>query len=1334
MKCRILFFAILLISPFFVLGQNLRRISNAEGLSNSSILSLGQDANGYIWAGSCDGINLWDGSYAHTYKLSGNLIQEIFPTDDGYLWIRTNYGIDRLDIRDNSLEQHTDFPRIYHFAARSRDEAFFVHGNSLYGYLPGESRFERITDSEELGEVRSVYFDREDFLWLLGGREMSYIPVSRGEEGRPQLGAPQRIPMPNGISFACYDGDRSIYFTDNDDVLYRFDTGRRQAFSVCDMRQEVAQRGDISAIIRDGDDYVVAFEMNGAVRLHSTARIEGQYVLQEIAVDCGVFALLKDRNQDIVWIGTDGSGLLRLSDGDVTARSVTYGDLPYPLSKPIKSLFVDRDGDLWIGTKNDGILRIDDFYRCRDFTRSNTQSFTMANSALRRNSVYCFAESRRPVLWIGGDGGVSYYSYVDKKIHLLARSEALRNVYSLLEGDDSTLWAATVGAGVFRISLTPKPAAAPCAACIEPVELGLKGRERNFFFSICRESDSILWFGNHGEGAVRYNTRSRSGDIVRFDDRRGLAVNDVTAITRCSDNTLWFATGCGVERCNPSGPLPVPEYNHDILRNGVIHGLVTDSLDNVWISTNAGVVRYNPHTNRSVSYGSTYGLGVVEFSDGAYFYDRRAETLLFGGINGFVVISDTEAPVAGTYMPPIQFREVTISGVTYGVSGLMRGDRLTLNHRQRAFSLSLVALDYINGSNYSYLYNIEGLDDKWNDNRHNNQLVFANMLPGRYTLNVRYRNNMTGELSPVSRLGIRILPAPYASVWAWVIYVVVFAALFAGAAGYWIRRRRKRALRRRELYEQRQKELLYESRIWSFANLTNELSIPLTLINGPCRQIMDHKSADGFIHRQAEFIERNVQKINDLIYMLNEFKYSGPADRADDIELLDVSRFAESVALTFDEYARANGIDLHVLVEDGLVFPSARNGLTMVLNILLNNAFRRTQSGGEVTLRVLMEGEVLRIEVANRGEELDRERMELIFDRYRMFDYFEDLSRKGLSLKDDMELAICRNLVLKLQGELRVVSGDGVTTFSVGQPRLEITRISREGLQPDIEPERRFNLPLLSVRTEAKPSASLPTMLVINDDRDMTDFIADLFVGAYNVGMVDDLNEVSEYLRESHPQIIICGAVSLNGDLIGTIRRIRQNKQLAQIPIILLTAASRADIKIEGLELGVDICLTLPFDITHLRSVADQLLRKYESLKDYGRSIFSSFDLTHGRMLHKDDRAFLDKMLAVIRNNILNTELSTQFIAEQMGMSLCNLYRKLGAVTDQTPAAIIRECRLCLAEQQLLTTKLSIDEVIYKSGFANRSTFFRSFIARFGCTPKIYREQKIREAMDQNPI
>ena len=192
----------------------------------------------------------------------------------------------------------------------------------------------------------------------------------------------------------------------------------------------------------------------------------------------------------------------------------------------------------------------------------------------------------------------------------------------------------------------------------------------------------------------------------------------------------------------------------------------------------------------------------------------------------------------------------------------------------------------------------------------------------------------------------------------------------------------------------------------------------------------------------------------------------------------------------------------------------------------------------------------------------------------------------------------------------------------------------------------------------------------------MASFLAQLFAGAYDLKVMGELGQAAEQLAALRPQVVICSAVTLDPAMTGVIRHIRRSRHMAQVPVILLTSASRSGMKIEGLESEVDICLAFPFDIAHLRNVVGQLLRRYESLKDYGRSAYSAFDLAQGHLLHKEDKVFLDRMLEIIHGNILDTSLSTQFIADRMGMSLPNFYRRLGGVTDRTPACIIREYRL----------------------------------------------------------
>ena len=220
--------------------------------------------------------------------------------------------------------------------------------------------------------------------------------------------------------------------------------------------------------------------------------------------------------------------------------------------------------------------------------------------------------------------------------------------------------------------------------------------------------------------------------------------------------------------------------------------------------------------------------------------------------------------------------------------------------------------------------------------------------------------------------------------------------------------------------------------------------------------------------------------------------------------------------------------------------------------------------------------------------------------------------------------------------------------------------------------------------------------------------------------MPDGLNAMIELLKQMHPDIIICDALSEKSDCLSLIKFIKEGKLTSHIPVILLSTAQQVDERIKGVESGADICLTLPFNVEYLKAVTEQLLKRNRSLKDYYKSSISAFELSDGKMLHQDDKEFIDKMLKIINDNISNTEISTKFIADEMGVSIRNLYRRLEGILNQTPTTIIKEYRLAKAEQLLTSTKLSIDEIIYKAGFVNRGTFFKCFCRQIRLHPPRY--------------
>ena len=557
---------------------------------------------------------------------------------------------------------------------------------------------------------------------------------------------------------------------------------------------------------------------------------------------------------------------------------------------------------------------------------------------------------------------------------------------------------------------------------------------------------------------------------------------------------------------------------------------------------------------------------------------------------------------------------------------------------------------------------------------------------------------------------------------------------------YYLLRYRQRKAEQLQRLESRRKEEVYESKMRFFSNITQELSMPLTMISGPCQQIITYRKSDSYILKYAQTIRQNVSKLHDLIYMLHEFRgiRTSQNDENENIELVPVAEIAQGIAETFSEYSEQNSIHCKLDIERNLAWPSDREGLSTILNTLLSNAFKHTPYNGSVNLTIRNDDGELFISAANDSIGVNLDDIEAIFDRYRVLDYFERKSERGLSFQGDLRLAICHSIVTRMHGQITVESTPNAqTTFTVRLPRLKVTA-ENTSVNDNIVPiDTNYGLPLPTVtQREFTFDKNRRTMFVVNDDSEIMNFVAELFAPDYNIKMPDGLNAMIELLKQMHPDIIICDALSEKSDCLSLIKFIKEGKLTSHIPVILLSTAQQVDERIKGVESGADICLTLPFNVEYLKAVTEQLLKRNRSLKDYYKSSISAFELSDGKMLHQDDKEFIDKMLKIINDNISNTEISTKFIADEMGVSIRNLYRRLEGILNQTPTTIIKEYRLAKAEQLLTSTKLSIDEIIYKAGFVNRGTFFKCFAAKYGCTPKVYRKEKlsqIKQEVDELP-
>ena len=1342
---------VLIFSFFLTLSlhaYNLRQLSSREGLSNSAILSICQDSEGFMWFGSVDGLNVYNGVDIRIFKPnvnspgspSGNLIEEVKEGEDGIIWINTNHGLNRYDKKTGEIECYEEFEGKYFWVKTVANEVFAIReDNKIDYYDKPDKQFVSIDFPGIIkSDIQRVFIDNENIMWIVTNRGIIQNIRISFVDGNPQFTSAGNFIHSSPIRYA-FENNGHICFIDSDCFLFETNGVNSRKSLIMNLKREIEKRGIISSVIKDSDDYLVAFQTNGLIRLKNTPEHELKYSIEPIDIFCGVFSLYKDDKQDILWIGTDGQGVYMYTRDLFSIRSTTFEHLQFSIQKPVRALFLDRNRNLWIGTKDDGILMIENYGDGNELNTKKINHITTANSVLTNNSVYAFGKSKRNVLWIGGDGpGLNYYSFRNKKLMRLSSqsAEPILYVHSIYEVNDSTLWLASVGSGIFKIVLGGS-ADEPFIKSVKRFTYMKDEMSYNYFFTACQENDSTLWFGNRGYGLRRLNLKSETFDEVHFYKNNVQTINDILSIYKDSKGNIWVGTSFGVLMLKEYNTLThealYENYNEiEGLPNNTIHGIMEDDGGFLWLSTNGGMVRFDTEAKNFRVYNYKNGLNVFEFSDGASFRDDRTGALFFGGINGFITISP-DVHAKKKFIPKIYFTGLKIYENEYNLNDFMKTVKneefLELNHNQNFFSVSFIALDYLSGQDCKYYYNLENLSDKWIDNGYSNAINFTKVSPGDYILHVKCNNG--DRMSDIYSLRITVLPPWYLTAWAYTAYTLLFLlSVYISVQLIRIQYRHKRESIIEKM-NQRQKEEIYESKLRFFTNITHEFSTPLTLIYGPCDRIISYEKSDNFVKKYAQLIMKNTKRLNSLIQELIEFRRIETGHKPCVIEQLDISDLARILAESFIELSESKRIIYEIDINGEIRWNTDEDCFTTILTNLLSNAFKYTPDEGKIILKVGVEDNRLKISVINTGKGIKEKDIPFIFDRYSVLENFEKQTQKGIFSRNGLGLAICHSMVKLLDGEIdiRSIPGD-FTEFRVmlpsglitGNTQAEIT----EKQQLIISSNPLVDKPVVEVENEM-PVKSKITVFVIDDEPEMLWFISDILKKQYNVISLENAQSVLDTLETIQPRLIVSDIMLPDKDGISLMKQIKADRRTAHIPFILLSAKNTPEEQTEGITAGAEAYIVKPFNVEYLLSVAERLLQRQNDLKDYYQSAISAYEFTDGKFIHKEYRDFFERMILVIDKNLTNTDFSTEQLAAELGLSSRHLYRKMKLITDQSPADLIKEYRLAIADKLLITSHYSVDEIMYKAGFNNRGSFYRIFLQKFGTTPKKYRELKNAE-------
>lgn len=1166
-------------------AYNLKQVADKEYMSNSSITSLCQDERGLMWIGTCDGLNIYDGQDIEEFKtrdkedyLSGNLIDNIIYTGDDTYWVQTYYGLNRLDRRTNAITHYNEFQKQFFMNKDNRGTLFIIQdSNCIYYYNKKEEIFKKINITGiPISDILAFFVDGDNQMWIImKGYSRCYDINLDAESGNVSL-----VQRKNGFDYQtsllyCFNDEQNLYYVDKGYNFYTYNIQSKKKVLVYNLTKEIQARGKITAIVRYHNSYFIGFLMDGVLMLEKDG--DGCRI-QPLSINSGVFCLKKDRFQDIVWIGTDGQGVYLYSNPLYSIKSVVLGNYTEKIERPVRALYLDQERTFWIGTKGSGILKIYDYEIDKSISACQTEILTTANSVLGSNAIYCFAKSRRNVLWIGDEEGLSYYSYRErrmKKLPVRVNGEDFKYIHDIYETANSELWLASVGMGVAkaRIGGTPDN---PILEEVQRYVINEGEFGSNYFFTIYPESDMKLLFGNKGYGVFRFNETTSGLEPITTHKYENVTLNNILAISKDSSNNYLFGTSYGLIKYTSENTYQLFNTKNGFLNN-TIHAILKNSPDNFWLSTNLGLINFDAKRSVFRSYGFGDGLNVVEFSDGASFRDEQTGTLFFGGINGFIAIRADGRPEK-LYMPPVYFDKLSIFGEQYNLGEFLTREKdeevLNLKYDQNFFAVSFTSVDYLNGNNCVYYYKLKGLSEQWINNGSESAVSFTNMAPGEYTLLVKYYNSVFDKESDVYSIIIRIGDPWYASWWAYSIYTLCLL-LLAGliVRSFALRSRRKKQKLLNEIAKRHQKNV-FESKLRFFTNIAHEFCTPLTLIYGPCGRILSSKGLSRFVVDYVQMIQTNAERLNNLIHELIEFRRIETGNREIRIESINVSALMRNTAKTFVEMAKSRDIIFLSKIPDQVSWNSDKGFLNTIVINLISNAFKYTPDGKHVKIEVdTTDVNSLILRVANEGSSIKEEDFQYIFNRYAILDNFEKQDEKNFS-RNGLGLAISYNMAKLLNGKLKVENTpDGWVLFTLTLPTMELSaeqtcsdRVT-SGYVPSIDVHPAIKLPRYEV------DKMRPTLLVIDDEVEMLWFIGEIFSADFNVVPLQEPEKIEQVMNEVYPDVIISDIMMQGMNGIELTKRIKSVKETAHIPIIIVSGRHEMEQQMEA-SLPVRKCIS----------------------------------------------------------------------------------------------------------------------------------------------------------------
>jgi signal transduction histidine kinase/DNA-binding response OmpR family regulator/streptogramin lyase len=875
----------------------------------------------------------------------------------------------------------------------------------------------------------------------------------------------------------------------------------------------------------------------------------------------------------------------------------------------------------------------------------------------------------------------------------------------------------------------------------------------NRVYTIVEDKTGTIWIGTFGGGLNKFKRDTE--DFIHYlsdpENRFSLSNNKIYSILEDQSGYFWIGTvGGGLNKFDRGKDIFHHYRETDGLANDVIYGILEDDHRNLWLSTNKGLSKFNINQESFKNFDWRDGLQHDEFNQGAAFKNKSGE-MFFGGINGFNIfhpdsIRDyTETPeIAITDFlllnKPVSIGFDTLWSRTILEKSISETEIIELNYDDNVFSIEFAALDFRNPEKNKYAYIMEGFNEEWTyTNADRRFATYTNLDPGEYVFRIKGSNADGIWNEKGASLKLIIHPPWWATWWAYVAYLLVFISVFISSTRFYLNRQR---LKHQLMLEHDHAEKLEEmdhmkSRF--FANISHEFRTPLTLILGPAENIVKRISSDPV--KEADLITRNSKRLLQLVNQLLDLSKLDAGKLELKTSAGNIVSFVRGISLSFESLSESKDIILKIKSNREFIeVYFDREKMIKVLTNLLSNAFKFSPEGEKVLITIEeKENNSVEIKIRNTGIGIPMKELPKLFNRFYQVDSSQTKEYEGSGIG----LALTKELIELHHGTITVESKErdsgskdfAWTQFTINLPLGIMHLKNNEIVQPKIDRpasetedekllEHEISLEeedYLSKKTftESKVlhNETKLTILVVEDNYDMRGYIKESLSENYLIEEAINGEQGVRIAMKIIPDLIISDLMMPKMDGVELTRVLKNDEITSHIPIIMLTAKSGQESRIEGLQTGADDYLTKPFDLKELQIRVDNLINIRKKLQEkFSKGEF----LTRkpiAKKLKSIDEKFLAKVIEIIEKHLSEEEFSIEDFSKEVGMSRHHLHKKLKAIVGKSPSQYVRSVRLHRAKELIEEGNGNISEIAYNVGFSSPAYFSRCFKKEFGYSP-----------------